>query len=132
MTTAGKTPRVTDVHVIALYEQDTGRIKHVHTVTVFEGGRNITEKEAIEAARTHAGRMTDFFYAAIARQSLRAANVFKRSFQNAFRRRLAPRQRSARTFSAPGLPQNMPDCLHRDPMTVLHPASTTPEPMNNP
>lgn len=41
-------------------------------------------------------------------------------------------QRKARIFSAPGSPQNMPDCLQRAPMTVLHPASTTPEPMKKP
>src|SRR5271170_7192197 len=39
-------------------------------------------------------------------------------------------QRSARMFCAPGSPQNMPDCLQRAPMTVLHPASTT-EPSTN-
>src|SRR5690348_11881580 len=78
------------------------------------------------------GCRTDFFYAAIARQSLRATDMFRRSFQNASNRRLAPIQRKAKTCSAPGLPQNMPDCLHRDPMTVLHPASTTPEPMKSP
>jgi hypothetical protein len=35
-------------------------------------------------------------------------------------------------FSAPDFDQNMPDCLHRPPITVLPPASTTPEPMNQP
>jgi len=79
-----------------------------------------------------AGRMTHFFYAAKAKQSLRAAWVFKRSFQNASSRRLALMQRRASTFSAPGYPQDMPDCLQREPMTVLHPASMTPEPMNKP
>ena len=32
-------------------------------------------------------------------------------------------------FSAPGLDHRMPDCLQRPPMTVLQPASTTPEQM---
>jgi hypothetical protein len=31
---------------------------------------------------------------------------------------------------APRTVQNMPDCLRRDPITVRHPASITPEPMN--
>ena len=41
-------------------------------------------------------------------------------------------QRKAKIFSAPGLDQNMPDCLQRAPMTVLQPASTTPEPIKQP
>src|SRR5438046_713665 len=41
-------------------------------------------------------------------------------------------ERKARMFSAPGRPQNMPDCLHREPITVLQPASITPEPMKKP
>src|SRR4051812_20903690 len=35
-------------------------------------------------------------------------------------------------FWAPGLLQNMPNCLQRDPMIVLHPASIPPEPVKNP
>ena len=31
---------------------------------------------------------------------------------------------------APLTVQNIPDCLRREPMTVLHPASITPEPTN--
>jgi hypothetical protein len=30
-------------------------------------------------------------------------------------------------FSAPGLPQNMPDCLQREPIIVLQPTSIQPE-----
>jgi hypothetical protein len=66
----------------------------------------------------HHERMTDFFQADKAKQSLRAAWAFRRSFQNWSRRPLALMQRKASTFSAPGLPQNIPDCLHREPMTV--------------
>lgn len=46
----GKAPEVEDIHVVALYDPETGRIAHVHTVTVFKGGRGVTEKEAVEAA----------------------------------------------------------------------------------
>src|ERR1039458_5534140 len=46
--------------------------------------------------------------------------------------RFSSRQRMSRTFCAPETPQNMPDCLSLRPMTVLQPASTTPEPMNKP
>src|ERR1019366_5909587 len=46
--------------------------------------------------------------------------------------RFSSRQRMSRTFCAPETPQNMPDCLSLRPMTVLEPASTTPEPMNKP
>src|ERR1039458_5112523 len=46
--------------------------------------------------------------------------------------RFSSRQRMSRTFCAPETPQNMPDCLSLRPMTVLKPASTTPEPMNKP
>ena len=38
--------------------------------------------------------------------------------------------RKARMALAPRTVQNMPDCLQREPMTVLQPASMTPEPTN--
>jgi len=53
---AGKTLEVVDTHVVALYDAETGRIAHVHTVTVFKGGSPVTEKEAIEAARKVANK----------------------------------------------------------------------------
>ncbi len=40
-----------------------------------------------------------------------------------------PLKRFARRALAPRGVQNLPDCLSRDPMMVLHPASITPEPM---
>src|SRR6266849_3067591 len=79
------------------------------------------------------GRTTVFFgQATNLRQSLRPAWELSRSFQNWSRRWLAWMQRSARTFSAPDSPQNMPDCLQREPITVLQPASMTPEPIKRP
>jgi hypothetical protein len=52
----GRAPAVSDTLVVALYHPDSGRIAHLHTVTVFEGGRAVTEKEAVDAARSHAAR----------------------------------------------------------------------------
>jgi hypothetical protein len=49
-------PKVSDTHVVALYDSKTGKIKHLHSVTVFEGGRPISEKEAIAAARVRAAK----------------------------------------------------------------------------
>ena len=43
--------------VIALYDPGTGRIHHCHTVHIHKGGREVSEKEAIEAAHRHARRM---------------------------------------------------------------------------
>src|ERR1700686_4178890 len=55
-----------------------------------------------------------------------------RDAQESSNLRLRRVQRSATMALAPRTVQNMPDCLSRDPITVLHPASITPEPMNNP
>ena len=61
--------------------------------------------------------------------SFSAARELRRYIQNESILRLAWMQRKARTLSAPGSPQNMPDCLHRFPMSERQPASTTPDPM---
>ena len=53
-TSAGRAPKVVDHHVVALYEPVTGRIRHLHTVTVFEGGRAVAETEAIQRAQEKA------------------------------------------------------------------------------
>jgi len=53
---AGRVPSVTDVQVIALYDAATGDIVHTHSVTVLEGGRMISERDAVEAAKTAARR----------------------------------------------------------------------------
>jgi hypothetical protein len=52
-----KTLDVTGVRIVALYEPDSGKILHVHTVTMFQGGREVTVSEAIEAALEHASRI---------------------------------------------------------------------------
>jgi hypothetical protein len=64
--------------------------------------------------------------------TFRAAWALRRCLQKSSSRLLAWIHRRARMCSAPGLPQNIPDCLHRAPITVLHPASTTPEPIKKP
>jgi hypothetical protein len=52
------TPRdAVDFKVVALYEPHTGRIAHKHVVTVLEGGRAITEEEAIEKAKRRATQL---------------------------------------------------------------------------
>ena len=47
---AGAAPRISHIHVVAVYDPNDGRIAHLHTVTVFEGGRVVSEKEAVSAA----------------------------------------------------------------------------------
>lgn len=57
----GNAPKVVDNYVVALYVPETGIIRHVHTVTVFEGGRAVDENEAIRRAHekaTKAGHQT--------------------------------------------------------------------------
>jgi putative transposase len=50
--------------------------------------------------------------------------------QYSSKRPLSWQHRKARMALAPRTVQNMPDCLQREPMTVLQPASITPEPTN--
>src|ERR1700694_3392098 len=54
---AGRAPKVIATRVVALYDAETGRIHHSHTVHIHKGGREVTEQEAIEAAHRHAGRL---------------------------------------------------------------------------
>ena len=58
----GKVPEVFDVHVVAVFDPNTGTIVHVHNVTVYKGGRSVPEKEAIETAlarASHLGHQTE-------------------------------------------------------------------------
>jgi hypothetical protein len=50
----GNAPEISDVHVVAVYDPNTGTIFHVHNVTVYKGGRSVTEKEAIDTALARA------------------------------------------------------------------------------
>jgi hypothetical protein len=57
----GNAPKVVDHHVVALYMAETGTIRHLHTVTVFEGGHPVDEPEAVgraQAKATQAGHNT--------------------------------------------------------------------------
>ena len=51
----GTGPKVAQIHAVALYEPDGGRVAHVHQVTVFEGGKSVdretAEREAVDQAR---------------------------------------------------------------------------------
>jgi hypothetical protein len=54
---AGNAPNVSDVYAVVLYDPETGLIRHVHNVTVFEGGRPVSEEEAIQTAVTRAAQV---------------------------------------------------------------------------
>ncbi len=70
------------------------------------------------------GLMTKKFY--------HPASLEDRAFQKVLKRFPALRKRNAMTALAPFFVKNMPDCLQHWPITLRHPASTTPEPMNQP
>ncbi len=53
----GKAPQVVATHVVALYRPSDGRVMHLHTVQVFEGGRNVSRDEAESELRVHAMRL---------------------------------------------------------------------------
>jgi len=54
---AGNAPALADEQFVAVYDPNDGRIIHLHTVRVFEGGRSVSREEseqgALEAARKH-------------------------------------------------------------------------------
>jgi hypothetical protein len=52
----GTVPKVADTHVVALYHPVSGKILHMHSVTVFEGGRAVSQEEAIETAKKLASK----------------------------------------------------------------------------
>src|SRR4030081_3108211 len=54
---AGRAPKVIATRVVALYDAETGRIHHSHTVHIHKGGRDVAEQEAIEAAHLHSRRL---------------------------------------------------------------------------
>lgn len=55
--TGGQVPPIDDVHVILLYDPESGRVIHLHKVTVFKGGQGKSEQEAIEAALAQAAKV---------------------------------------------------------------------------
>jgi len=52
----GNVPRVVSTRVVALYRESDGRVVHLHTVRVFEGGRGVSREEAESNARANAAR----------------------------------------------------------------------------
>jgi hypothetical protein len=55
--TGGNMPRVVSTRVVAIYRRGDGRVVHLHTVRVFEGGRDVSREEAEETAVAHAARI---------------------------------------------------------------------------
>jgi len=51
---AGNAPRVVAIRVVALYRRGDQRVVHLHTVQVFEGGRDISREAAERGARASA------------------------------------------------------------------------------
>jgi hypothetical protein len=54
---AGRAPKVVATRVVALYDADTGRIHHTHTVLIHAGGRDVPEHEALAAAQRMARKL---------------------------------------------------------------------------
>lgn len=52
--TGGNMPRVVSTRVVAIYRPGDGRVVHMHTVRVFEGGRDVSREEAESTALAHA------------------------------------------------------------------------------
>ncbi|MCI0359364.1 MAG: hypothetical protein L0211_12875 [Planctomycetaceae bacterium] len=46
-----------DFKAVAVYEPSAGKIVHMHIVKVFEGGRAVSEQEAVETAHREAKRL---------------------------------------------------------------------------
>jgi hypothetical protein len=58
----GDAPRVSRTYVVALYRKSDGGVVHLHTTTVFEGARAVSEQEATELAKhraAHHGHTVD-------------------------------------------------------------------------
>ena len=48
---------IAELKIVALYQPDSGKVMHVHVVTMFKGGRSVSEQEAVDAAYKHAARL---------------------------------------------------------------------------
>jgi hypothetical protein len=76
ISSGGASPAIVDTHVVALYDAKSGKIAHLHAVTVFEGARKVSEKEAIDAARAQAtklGHHVDALKSAVSKDAAIAA-----------------------------------------------------------
>jgi hypothetical protein len=56
MSAGTNVPSVEHVQIVALYDPNSGRIKHLHMVTTLSGAIPLTEEEAIVEAKTRACR----------------------------------------------------------------------------
>jgi hypothetical protein len=54
---AGSAPPIVKTIVIALYDADSGRIRHTHTVLQHKGAGAVSESAAIERAHQHARQL---------------------------------------------------------------------------
>jgi hypothetical protein len=54
---AGNASRIVATKVVALYDPESGRIRHTHTVHIHAGGRHVSDDEAMEGARRHAKQL---------------------------------------------------------------------------
>ena len=52
----GKEFSIEHVQVVAFYEQDSGEIRHIHTVTTVKGAKRVTPDEAIAEGKQSAAR----------------------------------------------------------------------------
>jgi hypothetical protein len=52
----GKELAVEHVQVVALYEPDSGNIRHIHTVSTIRGAKRVTPDEAVAEAKKSAAR----------------------------------------------------------------------------
>ena len=51
---AGNAPGVVAIRVVALYRRNDGRVVHLHTVQIFQGGRDVSREAAERGARASA------------------------------------------------------------------------------
>jgi hypothetical protein len=54
---AGSARPIARTIVVALYDPDSGRIRHVHTVVQHEGANEVSESVAVERAHEHARQL---------------------------------------------------------------------------
>jgi hypothetical protein len=54
---AGSAPRSAKTLVVALYDGDSGRIRHLHVIYQHEGAGDVSEAAAVAGAQRHAARL---------------------------------------------------------------------------
>jgi hypothetical protein len=56
ISSGGTAPKIANNHIVALYESASGKIRHLHCVTVFEGGASVSENQAVTDAQKAAAK----------------------------------------------------------------------------